>query len=392
MNKPTKLYLIKSLAPWMMEELISFSTFTTFKLIFLKEVQDFYNNDLEILKKNGIEYHIKPFIKIPNIKDILFAIWTIISHPNLFFKKKSAVWTLHGTFWFLFLDKKLVQNITSVHSQFASQATVISWYLKKRYHIDYYFTFHAHSIYCNNKLFPLVLKDCNTAFSISEFNIRYVEKEYSVSSDKIILARLGLKLPDLKQNIKDEKLPFILGFMSNLEPKKGIPYLLEAFLKLHTKFPGKYELWIAGKGEELPFIESFISSHKMNGGIKILGRIRDQKKIDFFQGIDVFVLPSIIIPNDMDGIPVVLMESIGYGKPIISTNVSGIPEICINDYDGYLIPEKNVDELVKAIEKISSDKEKLKEFSLNSIKLAKRDYDLIKNSENKLKEMKWLDN
>lgn len=131
MDKPTKIYLIKSLAPWMMEELISFSYFTKFKIIFFKDVVEFYESDLEILKKNGIEYHIKPFVWFPNLKDLFYAIWTIISHLKIIFRKKSAIWSLHGTFWYLFLDKKLIKNVHSVHSQFASQATMVAWYLKK---------------------------------------------------------------------------------------------------------------------------------------------------------------------------------------------------------------------------------------------------------------------
>ena len=390
MNKPKKLYLIKSLAPWMMEELVSFSQFTSFTIIFFKEVSDFYKEDLEILKKNGIEYHIKPYVKFPHLKDIFYAFWTIISNLKVLFRKKSAIWMLHGTFWYLFLDKRHIKGVDSIHAQFASQATMVAWYLKKRYNIDYYFTFHAHSIYCENRLFPLLLKDCKASFSISQFNIGYVEKRFKVNTEKIVLSRLGLKLPEINQIPKDRKHPFIIGFMSNLEPKKGIPYLMEAFLILNRKHPDTFELWIAGKGEDIIFIESFIEKHELQKVVKILGRIRDQQKIDFYQGIDLFVLPSIIIPNDMDGIPVVLMESIGYGKPIISTKVSGIPEICIDNYDGFLIPEKNSDALVNAIERLYNDEEKLKEFSVNSLTLAKNEYNLLVNSQNKLKAMNWL--
>ena len=180
--------------------------------------------------------------------------------------------------------------------------------------------------------------------------------------------------------------------MSNLEQKKGIPYLMEAFLEISTKKPDKYELWIAGKGEDMDYIESFIQTHRLEGKVKLLGQIRDQKKEDFFIQIDIFVLPSIKLPNDMDGIPVVLMEAIGYGKPIISTNVSGIPEICVNDFNGKLIPEKNVEELVKAIDCLSNDKNKFKELSVNAFSLANEEYNLIKNSQTKLKEIHWIHN
>ena len=165
---------------------------------------------------------------------------------------------------------------------------------------------------------------------------------------------------------------------------------MDAFNILCKKNSKKYELWLAGNGEEMDYIKSFITDNNLNEKVKILGRIRDQEKINFYTNIDLLVLPSIVVPNDMDGIPVVLMEAISYGKPIVSTDVSGIPEICINDYDGKLIQEKNVEELVDAIEKLADDADFRVKLSENSLELAKKDYDLEKNSQNKLKTMNWI--
>jgi glycosyltransferase involved in cell wall biosynthesis len=92
----------------------------------------------------------------------------------------------------------------------------------------------------------------------------------------------------------------------------------------------------------------------------------------------------------MDGIPVVLMESISYGKPIISTDVSGIPEICIDNYDGKLIREKNVEEIVKAVEELSLDEKLRADLANNALDFAGKEYDLEKNSERKLQMMKWI--
>jgi len=388
MDKPRKVYLIKALAPWMMEEVISFSKFTSFEIIFFREVSDFYKEDLKILKENGIKYYIKPFKKVFNLKDFFIVLTSIITKPKVLFGKYNLFWTLQGARWFLKLDKSLIQNVYSTHAQFASQAGIVAWYLKKAYKIDYHFTFHAHDIYFKNNWFSRLVKDSKSSFSISTFNINYVCSCFGVEKGKIVLSRLGVRLPEIKTKLQNEK--FVLGFISNLEPKKGIPYLMEAFNKLQQKNNGKYELWIAGSGEEMPFIENFIQENQLVDSVKILGRIRDQKKIDFFTNIDLFVLPSITVPGDMDGIPVVLMEAISYAKPIISTNVSGIPEICINDQVGKLIEEKDAEAIVEAIEAISKDKNFANELSSNSLNLAMSEYDLEKNSMKKLQMMEWV--
>ena len=86
----------------------------------------------------------------------------------------------------------------------------------------------------------------------------------------------------------------------------------------------------------------YVKLNKLSDRIFFVGKVKGESKDEFFRNLDAFVLPSISLKNDQDGIPVVLMEAIAYGLPLISTNVSGIPEICINNFNGYLIEEKNV--------------------------------------------------
>ena len=94
-----------------------------------------------------------------------------------------------------------------------------------------------------------------------------------------------------------------------------------------------------------------------------------------------------MIKNDMDGIPVVLMEAVSYGIPIISTNISGIPEICINDYNGILIEEKSSTQIVEAIIKLYSEN-KLVVMSKNALKIYE-EYNLIKNTKSKIELINW---
>ncbi len=386
-----KLYIIKSLAPWMMEELIAFSRFEKFKIIFLRNIPDFYHSDLEILKNNGVELQIKPFSKKINLSLLGYLFIFLLGNLSKLSGKQNLIWTLNSMYWFFRLDKKHLKNIHSIHAQFASQAAIVAYFIKKRYGIEYFFTFHAHDIYFNNRWFADLLNNSTDGFSISEFNIRYVQNHYQkLNPERIKLSRLGVYLPEniLVRNFPKEKIN--IGFISNLEEKKGIPYLLEAFGELHQKNPDKYTLTIAGDGDYMQMIKDFVEKNKLEKNVHILGRIRDQKKIDFYQNTDVFVLPSIRTKDDMDGIPVVLMEAVAYGIPIVSTNISGIPEICKNEYNGFLIDEKNTEQIVQAVEKISSSEDLYVKFSKNSLHLAKEEYDLVKNSKQKMKIMNWL--
>ena len=82
------------------------------------------------------------------------------------------------------------------------------------------------------------------------------------------------------------------------------------------------------------------------------------------------------------------MEAVAYGLPLISTNVSGIPEICINEYNGFLIEEKSVEAIFESIIKLNENTLKRKKFSENSI-LMSDNYDIQLNSKKKLLELEW---
>lgn len=389
MEKNTRLYLVKSLAPWMMEELICFSELCKFKIIFFRKVPAFYEKDIEVLKNNKIEIVFQPFSIFPDWKNLFYSIKFIFKNLTKFFDSENGLFTIQAAIWFLWLKKNLLDGTQSIHAQFSAQSAIVAYLIKKKYGIEYSFTFHAYDIYGNNKWFKTLSDNARAAISISEFNINYVVKKYGASLEKLKLSRLGVRIPSVVEPGKNND-KIIIGFMSHLEKKKGIPYLMEAFKEIHIRYPDKFELLIAGDGDEMEFIISFISNNDLTKNVKLLNKIRDKGKTDFYSAIDFFVLPSITIPNDMDGIPVVLMEAISYGKPVISTNVSGIPEICVNNYDGLLIQEKNTKELIEAIEKLAFDLAFRDKLAANSLQFAISEYDLVKNSHNKLKQIKWL--
>ena len=75
-----------------------------------------------------------------------------------------------------------------------------------------------------------------------------------------------------------------------------------------------------------------------------------------YQNADVFCLPCRVLDNgDRDGLPNVLMEAMACGLPVITTPVSGIPEIIHDGHNGTLVPPNDAEALADAIQRISSD-------------------------------------
>jgi len=128
-----------------------------------------------------------------------------------------------------------------------------------------------------------------------------------------------------------------------LTPKKGVPYLLEALSQLKDR-RDDFALDIVGDGPNRAEYEQMVAELGLSDRVKFHGLKSKSEVAEFMRRCDFFVLPSI-----WENLPVVLIEALASGKPVIASRVGGIPEM-INDEVGCLVPPKDVDALAEAID------------------------------------------
>lgn len=375
----------------MLDEIEALNEITSFKLLLLRKQDVKYNKRLKKLEACGLEIIRNPYKASYALKDYLLAVRLLFIYVFKYSNKKNFGFSMKSFLWFAKINLSIFSIEENIHSQFATQATILSFLLKRYYSnkIKYSFTVHAYDIFYNNSWLKTLVKHSHRCFSISEFNIKYLREKYNLSSDKIQITRLGVFTPKThSESYHQMGKTLRIGFLSWLERKKGIFYLLDSINKAR-KNNLDIKLFIAGDGQLKREIEKYIISNNLNGNVELIGPVFGKEKEDFFKKLDLFILPSIKIPGDMDGIPVVLMEAISYGVPIISTNLSGIPEICKNQVNGYLLPEKNSEEIYKKIEYLHYNRSVLNSFKKNTRDIAE-EYDIRKNSQNKALKLQWI--
>jgi glycosyltransferase involved in cell wall biosynthesis len=388
-----KFYIIKSTGAWIMDELAAFAEVTKFNILFTREQDKFYSDKINLLEKKGVKIiYLKHWENI-SFPKIFFCFIFLIKHIKCFFNLHSFVYGIKSIGYFLKLDLKLFnEDKVDLHCQFATQSTILGMMLKEYFNsnISYSFTFHAYDIFVKNLWFSTLTDNAGKVFSISNYNINYVIKHYNIiNSKKIYYSPLGVFPPANPKKSESGYNPNILriGFLSYFVEMKGINYLLPAIKQLKkTDLP--FILNIAGDGPQKEKMFSYVEKNYLKENVIFHGLIKDEKKDLFFRNLDLFILPSISKGMETDGLPVVLMEAVSYGLPIISTNISGIPEICVNDYNGYLIEQKSIEEIVNAIIKFSENSSRWLEFSQNSLEISRK-YDITTNSGLKLKMLGW---
>lgn len=127
---------------------------------------------------------------------------------------------------------------------------------------------------------------------------------------------------------------FVIGTLGRMVPVKGHDYFLQGAKEIIAKKPDVYFV-ICGGGPLLERSQEWLSSENLNDNIKIIGFRKDPYNI--INCFDIFALTSL-----HEGIPMVLLEAMFLGKPIVTTAVGGIPEFIVNNTTGITIPAKSV--------------------------------------------------
>lgn len=168
--------------------------------------------------------------------------------------------------------------------------------------------------------------------------------------DKVQVHRMGIDCTAFaftaRQKAHAE--PLKLLSVARLVEKKGIAYAIEAVRKLKENgLNVRYS--IVGDGPLRPNLERLTAEFGLSDRISFLGPMDQESVRQQFYASHVFVCPSVTASNgDQEGIPVVLMEAMASGMPVIATRHSGIPELVQDGISGKLVEENDVEGLARA--------------------------------------------
>ena len=105
-----------------------------------------------------------------------------------------------------------------------------------------------------------------------------------------------------------------------------------------------FELVLAGDGELRAPIEAALARHGLTERVRITGWISNERVRE-----EILAARALVLPSFAEGLPVVLMEALALGRPVISTYVAGIPELVVPESSGWLVPAGDVEALTSAM-------------------------------------------
>ena len=163
---------------------------------------------------------------------------------------------------------------------------------------------------------------------------------------------------------ESERNDYVLGdyafYLGRLSKEKGILNLIEAIGDIPNA-----KLLIAGDGPERERIEAYISEHKLDGRITLLGYQNQDSIHKYITNSRFVVIPSICNEN----CPYSVLEAMEIGKPIVASRIGGIPELIADGENGYLYKADDINELKEKLTLLLDDDEKVNSFAQKSREL-----------------------
>lgn len=259
-------------------------------------------------------------------------------------------------------------HVQHLHAHFANAPATVARLVSVLCNIPYSFTTHAKDLYLTpQQLMRRRVGSASFVLTCTRYNLEHL-RSFLPARDwaKLHLVYHGVDLtafPFQSDAVQDaastdnanNALPLILS-VGRLVPKKGFSDLISACLLLQLRGIS-FRCLIVGAGPLRGELEAQIDRLCLKDVVTLSGAMAHNRLIELYGRAKVFCLaPHVSENGDRDGIPNVLGEAMAAGVPVVSTSVSGIPELIEDDRTGLLVGPRDPAALADALQRLLGDR------------------------------------
>lgn len=220
-----------------------------------------------------------------------------------------------------------------------------------------------------------VLNKADIITSTSEVMAKEATK-YTNKNIKVIPFGVDLEVfKPMKVNSLFSENDIVIGTVKTLEEKYGIEYLIRAFKILVDKYPDlPLKLLIVGGGSLEEELKNLVKQLSIDERTLFTGKVPFSEVPKYHNMITISVSVS-----DSESFGVSVVESMACEKPVVVSNVGGLPEVVEENITGFIVPPKNIQETAKAIEKLILNKQLREQMGKSGRERVKKLFDWKKN-------------
>lgn len=352
------------------------------------------------LSKVMLKWNKKAVFRPGLLKQLIFLIGCVISHPFRFLKVLQWLFILlinsPTEFVKALLEFSVLgyyarqcqeRNIEHIHVHFASRSLSLGLMLGILLDIPVSCTAHAFDIFMRSgKSLRYRMKQCKFISTISQYNIQYLRKKCGDEiADLCEIVHCGIDVSKFKVGSEKRNSRKLVS-VARLCKKKGFDVAIQACNRLNNEGVD-FTFEIVGDGPERDYLLSLIKEYNLDHKVKLLGAKNNDEIIPLISSAGIFLMPCVKDENgDMDGIPVAMMEAMACGTPVVSSKISGIPDLVLEGVNGFLVEQNDSVSVAEKVKRLINSQELISQFGFLARQHVEEQFDMEKNAE-KLREL-----
>lgn len=209
-----------------------------------------------------------------------------------------------------------------------------------------------------NYLDRKVLRLANRIIAVSE-DLRSMLITEGIAEDRISVLPNAVPVPEndsgrhrFRTDVRDEldvaDDELVVGYLGRLSEEKGIRFLVEAVSLLIRETDFNLRLLIVGDGPEYQELQDLAEALGLSDRVALVGFQAEPQR--WLSAFDIFALPSLT-----EGTPMALLEAMAAQRPIVATNVGGVPDVVTDGEDGLLVAPGDARGLAEALRRVTHD-------------------------------------
>jgi glycosyltransferase involved in cell wall biosynthesis len=227
-------------------------------------------------------------------------------------------------------------------------------------------------------VYKVLLKKIKLYITPSDYLKSALEKKHYAP---IIRIYNGIQLlPQTKIKNKKELL-----YIGRVTKEKGVKVLIDAMHKLIKKIPNLH-LTIVGEGSDKQNCKKEVEAFGLAKAVSFAGPIKKNSVATYYNDAAIVIIPSIY----PDNLPTVGLEALSVGRPIIGSNIGGIPEIVKNNVTGFITDSGNANQIVTAVERLIWNTQLLEKMSKNARVYAEENFAMEKHIAELIKQYTYV--
>jgi colanic acid/amylovoran biosynthesis glycosyltransferase len=287
------------------------------------------------------------------VKEIFGSIcWLQWRQPE---KSAESIWALLASFELA--HRFEAEGIEHIHAPWASGCATAAWAAAKLTGKPFSFTARAWDIYPPDGLIRAKIRDAALVRTETAANVRHLSAFADGNLEKFRVTYNGVPLRAARDAGVAMRPPYRLLAVGRFVRKKGFDQLLRA-AKLLADAGIDFRLDFAGDGPLRWPLKWLTRRLKLSERVRFHGFVPHHAIADLYAAADIFIMPCVVASSsDRDGLPTVILEALLYRVPVVTTAVSGIPELIEDGVTGLLANERDPAAIAAAVQRLIADRE-----------------------------------